>query len=103
MNLKPAKTAETVDLMKLDYVVLTMVDRDDLDDGGVKHVRKTIELIQQRCPDMLIEALVGYFRYQTHLLDELNDCGAMVLADKLETVECLTTALLPQGQSPSIT
>ena len=45
--------------MGLKYVVLTMVDRDDLPDGGAKHVADTIRAIKRLKPDMLVEALVG--------------------------------------------
>jgi len=56
---EPDKVAEACVAMGLKYVVLTMVDRDDLPDGGAGHVAATIRAIKRRCPDMLVEALVG--------------------------------------------
>jgi len=56
---EPEKVAESCVAMELKYVVLTMVDRDDLPDGGSTHVEKTIAAIKRRKPDMLVEALVG--------------------------------------------
>ncbi|MFM1871038.1 MAG: lipoyl synthase [Planctomycetota bacterium] len=56
---EPEKVAESCVAMGLKYVVLTMVDRDDLVDGGSEHVAKTIAAIKRRKPDMLVEALVG--------------------------------------------
>lgn len=56
---EPDKVAEASVAMGLKYVVLTMVDRDDLPDGGAAHVADTIRAIKQRDPNMLVEALVG--------------------------------------------
>ena len=56
---EPEKVAESCVAMGLKYVVLTMVDRDDLPDGGSNHVAQTIAAIKRRKPDMLVEALVG--------------------------------------------
>ena len=58
---EPRKVAEACVAMGLKYVVLTMVDRDDLPDGGATHVAATIRAIKQRSPGMLVEALVGDF------------------------------------------
>ena len=59
---EPEKVAEACEAMALKYVVLTMVDRDDLDDGGSAHVAATIQAIKRRDPNMLVEALVGDFQ-----------------------------------------
>ena len=56
---EPEKVAESCVAMGLKYVVLTMVDRDDLPDGGASHVAATIRAIKRRNPEMLVEALVG--------------------------------------------
>jgi len=56
---EPEKVAEAAVAMGLKYVVLTMVDRDDLPDGGAKHVADTIRAIKRLQPEMLVEALVG--------------------------------------------
>jgi lipoic acid synthetase len=56
---EPDKVAESCVAMGLRYVVLTMVDRDDLPDGGAAHVAATISAIKRRNPEMLVEALVG--------------------------------------------
>ena len=56
---EPEKVAEACQAMGLKYVVLTMVDRDDLADGGAAHVAATIRAIKRRDPEMLVEALVG--------------------------------------------
>jgi lipoic acid synthetase len=46
----------------LDYVVITMVDRDDMLDGGAAHVAETLQAIKHASPGILVEALVGDFR-----------------------------------------
>lgn len=56
---EPEKVAESCVAMGLKYVVLTMVDRDDLPDGGAAHVAATIAAIKRRKQEIFVEALVG--------------------------------------------
>ena len=58
---EPEKAALAVERMALDYVVLTMVNRDDLSDGGAAQVVDTIRRIRQRVDSIKVEALVGDF------------------------------------------
>jgi len=58
---EPENVALALARMDLAYVVLTMVDRDDLRDGGAEHVARTVRHIKERCPDLLVETLVGDF------------------------------------------
>ncbi|ASQ46459.1 lipoyl synthase [Legionella clemsonensis] len=87
---EPANTANTVALMKLDYVVLTSVNRDDLPDGGAKHYADTIRAIKARCPQTKIEALTPDFQGVEASLMTLLDSGVDVFAQNVETVERLT-------------
>ncbi len=59
---EPENTALSLSEMGLAYVVLTMVDRDDLHDGGAAHVAQTVRRIKERSPELRVEALVGDFR-----------------------------------------
>ena len=59
---EPENTALSLAEMGLAYVVLTMVDRDDLDDGGAAHVAKTVQRIKHHSPELRVETLVGDFR-----------------------------------------
>jgi lipoic acid synthetase len=59
---EPENTAISLHEMGLAYVVLTMVDRDDLPDGGAAHVAETVRRIKQRSPKLRVETLVGDFR-----------------------------------------
>lgn len=58
---EPEKVAHALGQMNLAYVVLTMVDRDDLPDGGSGHVAQTVQQIRSSSPDTLVETLVGDF------------------------------------------
>ena len=59
---EPEKLAITIKDMKLNYVVITSVDRDDLRDGGAQHFADCIREIRKHNPDITIEALVPDFR-----------------------------------------
>jgi lipoic acid synthetase len=92
---EPRKVAEACDLMGLKYVVLTMVDRDDLPDGGASHVASTIQAIKTRRPEMLVEALVGDFpanaeRTTEQQIQAVLDGQPDVYAHNVETVLRLT-------------
>ena len=58
---EPENVGRALGEMGLAYVVLTMVDRDDLLDGGADHVARTVQRIKHHSPDMLVETLVGDF------------------------------------------
>jgi lipoic acid synthetase len=59
---EPENTALSLAEMGLAYVVLTMVDRDDLSDGGAAHVAKTIRRIKHHSAELRVETLVGDFQ-----------------------------------------
>jgi lipoic acid synthetase len=59
---EPENTALALAEMGLAYVVLTMVDRDDLSDGGAAHVAQTVRRIKALSPELRVETLVGDFR-----------------------------------------
>lgn len=58
---EPENVGRALGQMDLAYVVLTMVDRDDLPDGGAAHVAQTVQRIRHYSPKMLVEVLVGDF------------------------------------------
>jgi len=80
----------------LRYVVLTMVDRDDLLDGGAAHVGQTITELRQRCPELLIEALVGDFGGRKRDLDTLFESAPDVFAHNIEVTRRLTPKIRDQ-------
>ncbi len=93
---EPHKVAEAAVAMGLNYVVLTMVDRDDLPDGGARHVADTIREIKRRQPDMLVETLTGDFGGDREQIATVLDGGPDVFAHNVETVERLTRRVRDQ-------
>jgi lipoic acid synthetase len=83
-------SADSVRLMGLKYVVLTSVDRDDLEDGGARHYANCIRAIRQTCPDTTVEALTPDFAGRLTDVETVLDSGVDVFAQNLETVERLT-------------
>jgi len=86
---EPAKLADAVRAMGLDYVVLTMVNRDDLPDEGAAHVAECVRAIRRAAPDVLVEALIGDFNGRRELVDVVCDARPDVLAHNIETVESM--------------
>lgn len=83
---EPRKLAESVAAIGLRYVVLTMVDRDDLADGGAAHVAECIRHLKRYQPELVVEALVGDFRGDAAAVDTVCDSGVEVFAHNVETV-----------------
>lgn len=84
---EPENTARALEGMGLAYVVMTMVDRDDLLDGGAAHVAKTVRRIKERSPDLLVETLVGDFQGVRRDVDTLIREGRPdVFAHNVEVV-----------------
>lgn len=83
-------SARTAELMNLDYVVLTSVDRDDLPDGGAAHYADCIRAIKSRCPTTKVEALTPDFCGREQDIATILRSGVDVFAQNLETVERLT-------------
>ena len=87
---EPLNTAKAVQIMKLKYVVLTSVNRDDLPDGGAKHFADTVKLIKDLNPGTAVEALTPDFKGLSSSIDTIVNCGLEVFAQNIETVERLT-------------
>jgi len=86
---EPFKTAEAVAQWGVDYIVLTSVDRDDIEDGGSAHFANTVELLKIRKPDILVECLVSDFQGNLDSVTTLARSGLDVYAHNVETVERL--------------
>lgn len=89
---EPMNTALNIKKMKLDYAVITMVDRDDLPDGGAAHIAQTIETIQNENPGLILEILAGDFQGKEEPLNTVLHAGKGldVFAHNLETVRRLS-------------
>jgi lipoic acid synthetase len=87
---EPANVAASVALMRLKYVVLTSVDRDDLDDGGAAHYAACVRAIKARTPATAVEALTPDFQGVLRDVEVVVDSGLEVFAQNIETVRRLT-------------
>ena len=76
--------------MNLEYIVLTMVARDDLADGGAAHIAQCIRAIHKETPKILIEMLTSDLRGNTDALKIILESGIVVLAHNIETIDRLT-------------
>ncbi len=84
---EPRHLAESVAKLKLRYVVITSVDRDDLRDGGAQHFVDVIRAVREASPTTTIETLVPDFRGRMDIaLDVLGQALPDVLNHNLETV-----------------
>ncbi len=86
---EPRHVAETIAALKLRYVVLTSVDRDDLPDGGAEHFAKTIRAIKALDPSIIVEALVPDFKGDPGCVETVIHSGVDVYAHNVETVKRL--------------
>ena len=84
---EPENLARTIAALKLRYVVITSVDRDDLRDGGARHFADCISAVRTRSPETRIEILVPDFRGRLDTaLDILAATPPDVMNHNLETV-----------------
>lgn len=89
---EPFKVAYSIKNMNLEYAVITMVDRDDLPDGGAEHIAQTILAIQNQSPNTRIEILAGDFKDNSNSLSTVLSAGRGldVFAHNIETVRRLS-------------
>jgi len=86
---EPEHVARALSQMPLKYVVMTMVDRDDLLDGGASHLARTVRRLKELRPEMRIETLVGDFGGHLDDVDTTADAGPDVWAHNIEVVRRL--------------
>ncbi|QQG48062.1 MAG: lipoyl synthase [archaeon] len=92
-QLEPENVAFALSKMGLTYVVLTSVDRDDLPDGGAGHFARTIRMVKEKIPDLLVEVLVPDFQGDLDSLKEVVSAGPDVIAHNIETTMSLTPSV----------
>jgi lipoic acid synthetase len=83
---EPARVAEAVARMGLQYAVITSVDRDDQADGGASIFAQTIRLTRERVPSCRIEVLIPDFQGKEAPLRTVLEAGPDVLNHNIETV-----------------
>jgi lipoic acid synthetase len=87
---EPVRVAESVKELGLRHVVITMVARDDLPDGGSAHLVRVMEEVRQRNPGVTIEILTSDFSGQTQAWQTLLDAAPHIFNHNIETVRELT-------------
>lgn len=86
---EPTKVASAIAQWGLDYIVFTSVDRDDYEDLGASHIARTVSLLREQLPEIMIECLTPDFQGRQELIDLVARSGLDVFAHNLETVERL--------------
>ena len=97
--LEPVKVAKTIAKLRLRYVVITSVDRDDLPDGGADHFAATIRAVKYHDSDVITEVLIPDFQGHIDDLSKIVDARPEVIAHNIETTEELT----PKVRDPRAT
>ena len=99
---EPANVARMAAQMKLRYVVITAVNRDDLPDGGSQHFAETVREVRQALPAARIEVLTPDFCGDMQAVARVLDAGPDVFNHNMETTKRLYRRVRPQanyGQS----
>ena len=87
---EPQKLAFSIKTMGIEYAVITMVDRDDLPDGGAQHVQNCLNEVKKQNPNTLIEMLSGDFRGNFDQIKVVAESNLEVFAHNIETTRELT-------------
>ena len=87
---EPLRIAASVQELGLKHVVITMVARDDLSDGGAAHIAEIIRAIRAQNPHSAIEVLTSDFNGNIHALDLVLEAHPDVFNHNIETVRSLT-------------
>ena len=90
---EPEHLARAIAEIGLSYVVLTMVDRDDLLDGGAGHMARAVVALKRRNSDILVETLTGDFAGRLRDIDAMLASGPDVFAHNIEVTRRLTPVI----------
>ncbi len=92
---EPIRVADAVSKLGLKHVVITSVDRDDLDDGGAEHFARTVRSVRRKCPQTTIEILTPDFLRKEGALEAVVAARPDVFNHNLETVPGLYAKVRP--------
>lgn len=92
---EPERVAEALGKLALEHVVITSVDRDDLEDGGANHFAQVIKAIRQTSPNTTIEVLTPDFRRKESAIETVVEARPDVYNHNLETVPRLYQSVRP--------
>lgn len=87
------RIADFVQELQLRHVVITMVTRDDLPDGGAKHIADIVSCVRQQNPDTAIEVLTSDFQGRSQDVEVVIEANPNVFAHNVETVRALSPSL----------
>lgn len=87
---EPEKIANTISAMKLKYIVLTCVNRDDIADGGAEHFANTVKAIKSKDSNIEVEVLTSDFNGSRDAIRTVVQSPIKVFAQNIETVKRLT-------------
>ncbi len=94
---EPIRLAKAIKELELEYVVITSVDRDDLDDYGASHFAACAETVRQENPTIKIELLTPDFKNDHDALECIIQTGVHKLAHNQETIRRLGKRVRPQS------
>jgi lipoyl synthase len=94
---EPANVALMAAGLKLRYVVITSVNRDDLPDGGSRHFAETVREVRRALPDARVEVLTPDFKGDVDAVARVLDAGPNVFNHNMETVPRLYPRVRPQA------
>jgi len=94
---EPANVARMARDMKLKYVVITSVNRDDLADGGSQHFAETVREVRRALPDTRVEVLTPDFCGDLDAVARVLEAGPHVFNHNMETVPRLYARVRPQA------
>ncbi len=94
---EPANVARMAAALRLRYVVLTSVNRDDLDDGGSRHFAETVRAVRKALPEASIEVLTPDFCGRLEAVARVLDAAPRVFNHNMETVARLYRRVRPQA------
>nr|WP_320015482.1 lipoyl synthase [uncultured Desulfobacter sp.] len=95
---EPKRVADAVLKLKLTYVVVTSVTRDDLPDGGAFHFARVIQAIKKAGPGIRVEVLIPDFQGDVKALETVAKAEPDVINHNIETVKGLYARVRPQAQ-----
>lgn len=94
---EPGNVARMAAAMKLRYVVITSVNRDDLPDGGSEHFAETVRRVREALPEARVEVLTPDFDGNLDAVARVLDAGPHVFNHNMETVARLYKTVRPQA------
>lgn len=94
---EPEHIGQAVARLRLRYIVVTSVTRDDLPDGGAEHFAKVIREIQKASPETAIEVLIPDFQGDFAALKTVAAAKPTVISHNMETVNSLYSAVRPEA------